>query len=89
MVDGAFNEKGGLDVYVETLLNNYILFLDKQGVKRAGYIYKVEGSKLAVHSKQVNERGVSKFYYYTLRREDILAVITKEEAIKFASKISN
>jgi len=67
--------------------NKYILFF-VDNKKRAGHVNKVENGIIFVDSLQINNRSISKIYHYEISESDVLEMIEKNEAIKFANKIT-
>lgn len=68
----------------ETYIDKYIFFLDNNN-KKAGHVNKVRNNILHVDSMQINNRGISKLYYYELTEVDVLEIIEQEVAIKFVN----
>lgn len=71
------------------LMNQYVYFMDEFGIKRVGYVYKITDGEIEVHSKQLNRRGISKLYYYTFKKEDVLEIIDQKEAISHSIKMTD
>lgn len=68
------------------LRGKYILFKDLEGVRTSGYIYKVDGDNLSIFTVRTSARGERKTYYYTVKEEEVIKVISQQEAIEFSHK---
>lgn len=71
---------------VSKFSGKYVVFVDKEGGNIAGYVYKVDGDRLQIHTVKKNSRNILKTYYYTIKESDVLKVISKQEAIDYVNK---